>query len=324
MAMPRNFNASPGIRRAVPVLMGIYGPSGSGKTFSALRVAAGEERVTRKPTFVIDTENGRALHYADRFAFQHVPFDPPFGAEAYLEALNFCERQGAGQIIVDSGSHEHEGEGGLLDVHARHVEKHGEKQSMLGWMIAKRPHDKLRNALARTACHQIWCFRSKEKLKMAARGDSDREPKKLGWMPVGGTDLVYEMTLTGLLMPGARGVAQWRSHEAGEGVVIKVPAQFEELTDKLRGPLSEEVGEALARWGAGDAAPAAKPPSDPMMKFHPNYDASLAGSPLEDADPVRLLDYIEWLRPNTNPKAKAHLALVEELYEQLLAAEGAP
>jgi hypothetical protein len=39
-----------------------------------------------KPFAVIDTENRRALHYADRFRFDHAELRPPFRPDAYADA----------------------------------------------------------------------------------------------------------------------------------------------------------------------------------------------------------------------------------------------
>ena len=101
----------------VPLLIGLTGPSGSGKTFSALRIATGIKEVVGGEIFVVDTEQRRALHYAERFDFKHVNFEAPFGSLDYLEALRFCKAQGAGVVVIDSCSHEHDGPGGLLEQH---------------------------------------------------------------------------------------------------------------------------------------------------------------------------------------------------------------
>ena len=60
------FTFRPAVRENVGLLLGLSGPSGSGKTYSAMRLAqgiAGDRRFV-----VVDTEAGRAKHYADRFS----------------------------------------------------------------------------------------------------------------------------------------------------------------------------------------------------------------------------------------------------------------
>jgi RecA/RadA recombinase len=108
----RRFDIRPAVRQKVPLLLGLAGPSGSGKTYSALRLAAGIARVAGGDVVVIDTENRRAQHYADQFTFQHIDFAPPYGPLDYLAALQTAERTRPACIVIDSLSHEHDGEGG--------------------------------------------------------------------------------------------------------------------------------------------------------------------------------------------------------------------
>src|SRR5438128_3503645 len=104
--MGRTFEDRPAVREATPLLVGLIGPSSSGKTFSALRLATGIQRVSGGEIFVIDTEARRALHYAEKFTFRHVPFGAPFGPLDYLTAIEHCIARGAKTIVVDSISHE--------------------------------------------------------------------------------------------------------------------------------------------------------------------------------------------------------------------------
>ena len=117
--MSRIFTDKLAVREMTPLLTALTSPSGGGKTYSALRLATGMQKVLGGEIFHVDTEASRALHYADQFKFHHVPFGPPFASLDYLEAIQHCARRGARIIIVDSMSHEHEGQGGHLDFHAK-------------------------------------------------------------------------------------------------------------------------------------------------------------------------------------------------------------
>ena len=119
----RTFDDKPAVRDSVPLLVGLCGASGSGKTFSALRLATGIQTVTGGDIYVIDTESRRACHYADKFKFRHIDFKAPFGSLDYLEAVQHCVSKGAGVIVIDSLSHEHEGPGGYLMTHAAEIER---------------------------------------------------------------------------------------------------------------------------------------------------------------------------------------------------------
>lgn len=252
--MTRKFTDTPARRRSVPLLVGLVGPSSSGKTFSALRIASGIQSVTGGEIFVIDTEANRALHYADRFTFRHVEFSPPFSPLDYLTAIEHCSRQGARVIVIDSMSHEHEGPGGLLEMHEAKVQqlsggdyKKAERVKMLAWSEPKQQRRRLLNSMVQTGCSVVCCFRAKEKLKMQ-RG---KEPAPLGWMLIGGDEFGYEMTASFLLGPGSGGVPTFTPEFPGEKTMIKVPAQFDWLRS-LKGPLSEDVGRRMAEWAAGD------------------------------------------------------------------------
>jgi hypothetical protein len=106
----RNFDIVPAVREAAPLLLGLTGHSGSGKTFSALRLATGIARVVPGGIVLIDTENRRARHYASEFNVSHIDFSPPFGSLDYLDALNAAAATRPAVIVVDSMSHEHDGE----------------------------------------------------------------------------------------------------------------------------------------------------------------------------------------------------------------------
>lgn len=255
--MTRTFEDKPATRERVPLFVGLYGPSGSGKTFSALRIATGIQRISGGDIFVIDTEAKRSLHYADKFKFRHVQFDAPFSPLDYLAAIEHCVQNGAGVIVIDSMSHEHEGPGGVLEWHDAEVEKRSkgdpakaERVKMLAWQKPKQARRRLINSILQMSVNGVFCFRAKEKLKI----QPGKEPQQLGWMPIAAEELLYEMTLNALLPPGAQGVPRWAGEKAGEEMMVKLPEQFRSLLLGNREPLSEDIGEQLAEWAAGDAA----------------------------------------------------------------------
>lgn len=254
----RTFEDVPAIRQRVPLLVGLVGPSGSGKTFSALRLATGVQKAIGGDIYYIDTEARRALHYADLFKFRHLAFGAPFGPTDYLAAVEHCAKKGAKTIIVDSMSHEHDGPGGVLEMHQAELERLGgsDKMNFLAWQKPKAARRRLLNSLLQIDCNFIFCFRAKEKLKMVP----GKQPQPLGWMPIAGEEFVYEMSLNILLYPNCGGVPQWHPDEAGEQAMIKLPSQFRPIFE-ARAPLSEDIGAKLAEWAAGGVkhAPEAAP-----------------------------------------------------------------
>lgn len=257
----REFTANDAKREHVPLLIGLTGPSGGGKTYSALRLATGIQTVTGGDIYFIDTESRRALHYADSFKFKHVPFSAPFGSLDYLAALKFCVAQGAKVVIVDSMSHEHEGPGGMVDLHDQIALRMSggdaaklERVKMLAWSEPKQKRRALINGILQLNANFIFCFRAKNSSKPVKGKNGKTEVESLGFMPIAGEEFVFEQTLNALLLPAAGGVPTWQSDAIGERTMIKLPEQFASLRD-YKGPLDEKVGKKLALWAAGKARP---------------------------------------------------------------------
>lgn len=255
--MTRTFTHRIATRDKTPLLVGLVGTSSSGKTYSALRLATGFQRVNPGPIFVIDTEAGRALQYADDFKFVHVPFGAPFGSLDYLDVIKYCIDNGATNIVVDSMSHEHEGPGGMLQVHAEEWKRLGGTQATQGfaWTKPKQDHRLLINTILQFSCNFVFCFRARQKLDWKKKDANGKrmEPQPLGFMPIGDETWMYEFTMQALLLPGANGVPTWKSDMPGEKEhVIKLPKQFLD-TFAAAPQLTEDIGESLAKWAAGNS-----------------------------------------------------------------------
>jgi AAA domain-containing protein len=248
-----SFSFRPAKRENVPLLLGIAGGTGSGKTYSALRIAKG--LAGDQPFAVIDTEAGRANHYADLFQFQHGDLTPPFTPEHYLEAITAAEQAGFGVIVVDSFSHEYAGDGGLLDWHETELQrmagddwKRREAMTFAAWVKPKQEHKRLVSKLLQLRSHLIVCLRAEEKIeivKNARTGKTEVVPKKtlaghVGWIPIAEKSFAYELTLSLVLTPDAPGIPK----------PIKLQEQHKPFVP-LDKPLDEKVGAALAKWAAG-------------------------------------------------------------------------
>ena len=254
----RRFDIRPAVRQKVPLLLGLAGPSGSGKTYSALRLAAGIAKVTGGDVVVIDTENRRAQHYADHFAFQHIDFAPPYGPLDYLAALQTAERTRPACIVIDSLSHEHDGEGGTLDCVTAELDRLAgadtslqQKLSAAAWRKPKAARRAFLSGLLRVESHVIVCIRANERTRMAREAIAT-EPVELGLTPVAAPEFLFELTCSALLKAGAQGVPTWSTSLQGEYAAIKLPRQFAEVFREKK-PLEESHGEQLARWAAGEA-----------------------------------------------------------------------
>lgn len=107
-------------RSQARIRMALQGPSGSGKTYSALLLAYGICKDWNKVA-VIDTENHSADLYSHLGDYNVLTLTAPFTPERYIEALDKCESAGMDVIVIDSISHEWEGDGGILDIHSQMV-----------------------------------------------------------------------------------------------------------------------------------------------------------------------------------------------------------
>jgi hypothetical protein len=259
--MTREFTSTPAVRTATPLFIGIFAPTGAGKTCSALRLAAGIQRIVGGDIAGIDTESRRMLHFADQFKFNHIPFAAPFSPLDYLEAIEFAVTKGAKTIIIDSATHEHEGEGGVLEWHARETTRLAtawkcseEKAQMSAWKEPKQARRRMIARLLQINVNFVFCFRAREKLKVI----SGRPPVDLGFMPIGAEELFFEMTLGCLLLPMAKGIPNWTSDLIGEKAMMKLPGQFESIF-KEPAQLSEDIGQKLAEWAAGSKPPTSLP-----------------------------------------------------------------
>lgn len=310
----RTFDDRPATREKTPILVGLVGPSSSGKTFSALRLAAGFQRVTGGETFVIDTEARRALHYAERFKFRHVAFGAPFSPLDYLAAVEYCVKKGATTIVVDSMSHEHEGPGGVLEMHQAEHERLGGKEQtkLLAWGKPKAARRRLINSVLQLPCNFIFCFRAKEKLKI----ERGKDPVPLGFQAIGAEEWVYEMTLKCLLLPGACGVPTWQSDMIGERALIKLPEQFRAMfTGKGPPPqLTEDIGQQLATWGAGVPSGSAAATEASAADLIARYTACSDGATFRALEELRHVAWVSLGKPGrlavkaASDAAKARLA----------------
>lgn len=243
------------------LFIGISGPSWSGKTYSALRLATG---IAAGGKIVgIDTENGRMLHYANRFSFDHTLLDPPFSPQRYGEAIKAAAALEPAVLIIDSLSHEHTGEGGVLDMHD--AEQAAGKKDPAAWVLPKGARKRLIMDILRLKCHVIACMRAEDQTEWVkdAGGKLKPVPKRtlsghVGWIPVVGKEWPYEFTVSLLVTPDALGVPK----------PVKLYDEHKPLVPLDR-PLDEQVGRRLGGWARGGSlaegvsGEAAREPSAP-------------------------------------------------------------
>ena len=242
-----SFTLRPAVRENVGLLIGLAGGTGSGKTYSAMRLAkgiCGDKRFA-----VIDTEAGRAKHYADDFSFDHGDLTSPFRPDAYVDAITEVDKAGYPVIVVDSMSHEYAGEGGILEWQEDEFARLGgeEKVKLLSWAKPKQSHKRMVQRLLQVRAHVIMCFRSEPHVEMVKEdGKTKVIPKRgftgyNGWFPVTEKNLPYELTVYFMMM----------AEKPGYPLPIKLPEQHKTLfpADK---PIDESAGQRIAEWASGN------------------------------------------------------------------------
>jgi hypothetical protein len=234
------------------LLVGLGGPSGSGKTYSAMRLATGIVGQGNKFA-VIDTENKRSRYYANEFSFQVIDLEPPYRPSKYYDAIRAAKQAGFKATVIDSMSHEHAGEGGVLEWHEEILSglvsrakqrdsstpewKLEERLGPKSWIEPKMSRKKtIQQMLMASMCMPIIvCFRAEEKLFIKKNGNKTEMVTE--WAPVCGKEYPYEMTCFLML----------NYDNPGYPLSLKLQSQHKSLfpSDKQ---LDENAGAAIRTW----------------------------------------------------------------------------
>lgn len=212
-------------------VIGIAGVSGDGKTYTALLVARG---MVNKPSEIgfLDTENKRGSLYADILdgPFMIGDLYPPFSPTRYAEAIKEFQDSGVKVLVIDSVTHEWEGDGGCDDI-ANLPLQQGKK--MANWIGAKREHKKFMNVLLQSDMDIICCIRAREKTDFT----NPTMPKSLGILPICEKNFMFELTAS--IMMSNQGKSQ--KH-------LKVPEFLFEAFGNGQGYLGIETGKKIRAW----------------------------------------------------------------------------
>lgn len=165
--------------------LAITGPSGAGKTYSALLIAQG----LGGKIAMIDTENGSGNVYSDLCDYDICNLSAPYYPQKYIQCIHEAEKAGYEIIIIDSISHEWNGEGGCLDLHTRETAS-GKGNSFTAWAKITPLHNMFVQALTASPCHIIATIRSKTDHII----NDSRQVVKVGLAPVQRDGIEYEFS----------------------------------------------------------------------------------------------------------------------------------
>lgn len=175
-------------RQQAKIKMGLQGPSGSGKTYSALLIAYGLIGNWQKIA-VIDSENNSSHLYAHLGPYNVLGISQPFAPEKYIEAIELCEHAGIQAIIIDSISHEWDGNGGILDIHGSMM-----GNSFTNWNKVTPRHNEFVQKILQSPAHIIATIRSKQDYILSER-NGKMVPEKVGLKGVTRDGMDYEFTI---------------------------------------------------------------------------------------------------------------------------------
>jgi len=267
---PVSFATTAELDKRLPVSIGISGASGSGKTYSALEVVTGlAEGVAGKgaPIAFVDTENRRGLHYREEFPqmlghyVDFGPFDAAgalvgYPPERWIAMLDMVEKSGVTAMVIDSFSHSWEGIGGVLEMHAKELERlaggdeaRAERVNFLAWAPVKPRYRRLINRIVRSPVNVVICTRAKkvpQKWDAAAGAyvnvwETRTRRPDVPWNPAIDEALIYEMTVMVILDPAQPGCPRY---------AVKCADGFKRLF-RADAPLGADVGRAMAAWSKG-------------------------------------------------------------------------
>lgn len=176
-------------RQKAKIRLGLSAVSGGGKTFSALLIAKGLTGDLSKVA-IIDTENGSADLYEHLGDYNVLPLTAPYSPEKYIDAIKACEAAGMEVIIIDSITHEWDGEGGILQIADSMT-----GNSFANWAKLTPRHQAFINAMLQSSAHIISTVRRKQDYEMTKGSDGKVKIEKAGLKEVTREGWEYELTI---------------------------------------------------------------------------------------------------------------------------------
>jgi hypothetical protein len=222
-------------RKQIKLKLAVTGAAGSGKTYSALRLAHG----LGKKVALIDTENGSASLYSDKFNFDTLDMAPPFTHEKFIAAIRDAEAGGYDVLVIDSASHFWEG---VLEYKSKLDARGG--NSYTNWNEAGKQFKGILDAVLQSKLHVICCMRSKMDYVQEKDDRGKTTIKKVGLAPIMRDGIQYEFTTVWDVDQNHQAQSSKdRTGLFGDGI--------EQIT--------EEHGKRLLKWLEGGAAVVEEP-----------------------------------------------------------------
>jgi AAA domain len=238
-------------REGARLVIGLSAISGEGKTFTAIQLAYGLANGDGSKVGFLDTENKRGSLYASDATYRMVAESlgmqtlpdtfligdlyAPFSPKRYKQAIEEFQAAGIEVLVLDSASHEYEGEGGYLEIRQPLPGKFANRDN-----VAAEEHKQFMRALLQSSMHIIVCVRAREKVKIEKDAQGKAVYVPLGLQPIQHRDFMFEMTASLML------------HDQGKRqAVLKCPKELEGILGRQDGYITAADGAALRAWVDG-------------------------------------------------------------------------
>lgn len=236
-------------RKQAKLRVGVSGPSGSGKTYSALLLARGLA-TNWDNVLLIDSENGSGELYSDLGTYSVISLKAPFTPERYIEAIKAGEDAGMEVIVVDSITHEWDGDGGCLQLNEMLAASRYKGNTWSAWSETTPRHQRFLDTITSSRCHIITTVRNKTETVM---GD-DKKVKKVGTKEVTREGFEYELTVNFNI-----------DRETHRVTVSKDRTNLFEKRDPFI--ITTATGEELMKWNQGGAVDIEGQKREVMFQF---------------------------------------------------------
>lgn len=256
-------------RKKSKLRLSINAPSGAGKTFGALTLAKG----MGGKTALIDTENGSASLYSDRFDFDVLELRAPYSPERFVEAIKAAESAGYDNLVIDSASHEWSGSGGCLEINEEIARSKYKGNTWSAWNDTGKRHKKFVDAILQSNMHVICTMRSKTETSQV-EDNGRKKVVKLGMKAEQRDGMEYEFTTVLDLV-----------HDGHFATATKDRTGI--FTGQDPKPITEQTGKDLVDWLERGVVP-----QDPKLVAAINKANEMADA-MSGMDDVTLSGYID-------------------------------
>ncbi len=172
----------------------ITGISGNGKTFTSLAVACAMAKQSGDRLAVIDSENGSASKYSDRFDFDTISLMDR-SVDGYIEAIDAAKGAGYKYLLIDSTTHAWKELLAEVTLIANNKYR-GNTHAAWGDANSGTPKQtKFIDAILFYPGHVFATMRSKTEWEITEDDNGKKKPVRIGLAPQQGKDIEFEFDL---------------------------------------------------------------------------------------------------------------------------------